>query len=129
MLPVPMIPIFILCSWLVPVYGLPLRCGFSEACREERADLLECLCRGTQLTHGAHKAVHHASPDVQLRIHSGRQSPVDKTDRVIEQHFVVPDVDPNRGETSQRRAIAGAVVLTSDAFASRVSREMRSFTR
>jgi hypothetical protein len=83
---------------LVLRHGSPPRCGFGEAFTEEQADLLEGLRRSAQLAHGSQKAVRHAFPDIQLRIHSGRQSTVDKTDRVIEQHFVVTDVDTNRRE-------------------------------
>jgi hypothetical protein len=86
------------CMLLVFRRGAPPGCGFGEAFTEERADLLVGLRRSAQLARGSQKAVRHAFPDIRLRIHSGRQSTVDTTDRVIEQHFVVTDVDANRLE-------------------------------
>ena len=74
-----------------------------KALREEPADLLERQRRGAQLADGAEEDMHHALPDTQLRIHSGRQSSVDKMYRVIEQHFVVSDVDTNWREAGQVR--------------------------
>ena len=56
---------------------------------------------GVQEANASREAVRHSFPDIELRIHSGRQCPVDKPDRVIEQHFVVTDVDANWREAGQ----------------------------
>ena len=43
----------------------------------------------------------HAFPHIHVCIHTGRDGPLDIADRVIQQHFIVADMNTNRRQPSQ----------------------------
>ena len=63
---------------------------------QERADRIECECG--RLDHSDHgdEAMGHPHPHLELSIDTGRNRALDMSSRVIEQYFVVADMNADR---------------------------------
>ena len=63
---------------------------------EEDAESIQRFCRCRQLSDTARESVRHSHPDIKPHIRPGSNSALDISARIVEQYFVVSDMDTHR---------------------------------
>src|ERR1700752_4515778 len=70
-------------------------CTSSQAVSEKQADRIQRLCGRLDRSDDGGESVWHARPHIKPGIDTGGRRPLDVSSRVIEQHFVVANVNAN----------------------------------
>jgi hypothetical protein len=81
----------------------------SQAASEKQADGIQRLCGRLECSDACDKSMWHACPHIKPSIDTMRHGALDVSSRVIEQHFVVADVNadgrqPGKASLERRRS-------------------------